>query len=466
MSSFFEDTLANIDLAAPFAGAERGLVEQIKHCNALLQLRFPIRRDDGNIDVVFAYRAQHSHHTLPCKGGIRFSPKVGADETQALAALMTFKCAIVDVPFGGAKGGVCIDSKALSIHERERVTRRYAHELTKRGFLGPMDDVPAPDYGTGPKEMGWILDTYKQLAQGAGNHNACVTGKPIPLGGIPGRTEATGLGVAYGIREALAGAEDVEPLGLTAGIAGKRVAVQGLGNVGSHAARALREMGAVLTALGEYEGCLVSPAGLDVEAVLGHRQECGSLEGFPGATFVPGPSAVLEQDCDVLVPAALERVISRKNAKKIRARVIAEAANGPVTREAEIELVKRGVRIIPDVYLNAGGVTVSYFEWLKNLNHVSFDRMNSRYLRRMQESMLGEVARISGHLASDEDRARIKAPREIDFVHSALEDTMIRAYADVRDTWRSQNTPDLRTAAFAFAFRRISATYQELGIFP
>ena len=464
--SFFQDVLLFIDRAGSYLDYHPKLLEQVKYCNSSLLLRFPVRMDNGDINVVEAFRAEHSHHRLPTKGGIRFAPGVTMDETMALAALMSLKCALVDVPFGGAKGAVNIDPRAISNGERERITRRYTAELIKKDFIGPEIDVPAPDYGTGAQEMAWICDTYKQMAKGAPNYHACVTGKPLDLHGIPGRSEATGQGVAFGIRQALEVAEDARALGLSPGIGGKRVVIQGLGKVGYHAACCLQELGAIIVGIGEYNGGLYDADGIDVEAALEWFRAHGSFEGSDHGTFIAEPTMILEQDCDVLVPAALEHVITSDNAGRIKAKVIGEGANGPVTPDGDSVLRDRGIMVIPDVYLNAGGVTVSYFEWLKNRNRVSFERMTSRYMLNMQKNLMHQFADAVGMDKAHMDIDRLRGPSELDFVNAALEDTMVRSYDKIRSYWEEKECPDLRTAAFASAIDKIASTYQTLGIFP
>ena len=454
------------DRAASLTRFPAGLLEQVKQCNSVYQMRFPVRDDEGGIRVVEAYRVQHSHHRMPTKGGVRFSLRVDEEEVMALAALMTFKCAVVDVPFGGAKGGIRVDPRACSEGFLERTTRRYTAELLKKNFIGPAIDVPAPDYGTGEREMAWIADTYKALRSDQLDVYACVTGKPVALHGIPGRREATGLGVCCGIREATGIAEDMRALGLETGLRGKRIVVQGLGNVGSHAARALARDGAVVVGMIEIEGGTHAPDGLDVEAVLRHRQETGRIDDFPGGKPVARDRG-LELDCDILVPAALENTITRENAPRIRARIVAEAANGPVHPDGEAILLERGVFLIPDIYLNAGGVTVSYFEWIKNLSHVSFERMEKRYQENAARRLLEALERLTGKSLSPGERDGLtQGPREIDFVHSALEETMATAYRHVRERWKALDLPDLRTAAFHFAIERVAQAYLTQGIFP
>jgi glutamate dehydrogenase (NAD(P)+) len=467
--SFLDQVNRSFDRAAAITEHDPRLLAQIKACNSVYRLTFPVKRDDGSIEVVQAWRAEHSHHKLPTKGGIRYSTTANEDEVMALAALMTYKCAIVDVPFGGAKGGIKIDRRQYSAGELERITRRYTFELVKKLFIGPGVDVPAPDYGTGPTEMAWIVDTYKSLKGGEElNGEACVTGKPIAQGGIHGRLEATGRGVYFGVREACEVEEDLRALGLVSGLEGKRVVVQGLGNVGYHAANFLQQDGAVLVGLAEFEGAIANPAGLDLEAVMAHRRETGSILGFPGATDIPNSREALELDCDVLVPAALENQITRENAGRIQARIIAEAANGPTTVDADEILSSRGVVVLPDLYLNAGGVTVSYFEWIKNLSHVRFGRMEKRFDEKAHRQLLAAVEKATGMDFSDQDMSAFASGAdEEDLVNSGLEETMINAFHEIREVQkRNGDDLDLRTAAFVNSIDKIMVCYEELGIFP
>jgi len=466
--SFFETVLSFFDKAATLTSHPKGLLDQIKYNNSIYQFKFPLKHDDGRYEIVQAFRVEHSHHKLPVKGGIRFSEVTTEDEVKALAALMTFKCALVDAPFGGAKGGVKIEPREYTASQLERITRRYTSELVKKNFIGPGVDVPAPDYGTGPREMAWIVDTYNAFHPGQIDAMACVTGKPIEQGGIRGRVEATGRGVFYGVRHALTYAEDLKPLGLTPGVAGKKVVVQGLGNVGYHAAKFFEEADARIVAIAEYDGAIFQPEGLDVEAVQKHRQETGSILNFPGAKNFNNSADALEHDCDILVPAALERQITSDNAPNIKAKIIAEAANGPITAEAEGILLKKGIMIIPDMYLNAGGVTVSYFEWLKNLSHVRFGRMSKRFEEASNRALLSVVERLTGKEISSEEKSFIaQGADEIDLVNSGLEETMVTAYELIRETMHKNNkVSDLRTAAFVAAINKIAISYSQLGIFP
>jgi glutamate dehydrogenase (NAD(P)+) len=465
-TSLWEQVCKSFDRAAAATDHAPGILAQIRACHSVYRFSFPLRRDDGRIEVIEGWRAEHSHHKLPTKGGIRYSMMVNEDEVMALAALMTYKCAVVDVPFGGAKGGIRISPHEYSTGELERITRRYAAELIRKNFIGPGTDVPAPDFGSGPREMAWIADTYQAMSRGELDALACVTGKPVGQGGIRGRKEATGRGVFFGLREAALMTDDMKTLGLSTGLAGKRVVVQGLGNVGYHAAKFLQEGGGVLVGLAEHEGAIANPNGLDLEAVMRWRAETKSLLGFPGSTALPHRDAVLELDCDILVPAALENVITADNAGRVKARIIGEGANGPVTAAADDILRAKGVLVLPDIYANAGGVTVSYFEWVKNLSHVRFGRMDKRFEQNAYTGMLGAIERLSGQrLPADEAARIVRGGDEEDLVNSGLEETMAVAYREIREIRLKKNL-DLRTSALVSAINKVAQTYRDLGIFP
>jgi glutamate dehydrogenase (NAD(P)+) len=466
--SFFQSVERSFDKASQFTKWETGILEQIKACNSVYSMKFPVKMDDGRIEVIEAYRVQHSQHKSPCKGGIRFSMAVNQDEVMALAALMTYKCAIVNVPFGGAKGGIKISPRTLSPYELEKITRRYTSELVKKNFIGPGIDVPAPDYGTGEREMAWIVDTYQSLKPGEIDAAGCVTGKPISLGGVRGRKEATGLGVFYGVREVCLMPDVMAKVGLTVGIENKNVIVQGLGNVGYYTAKFFREHGAKVIAIAEYEGAIYCKDGLNEEDVFQHRKATGSILNFPGATNVEKSSDALEMDCDILIPAALENVIDGNNAPRIKAKIIGEAANGPLTPEADDIFAKKGVLVIPDMYLNAGGVTVSYFEWLKNLSHVRYGRLEKRFTENANMQILKQIEDLTGKQVTNADKLVIAhGPDEIDLVHSGLEETMITATKEIMEIWNANPTiPDMRTAAYVCAINKVGTSYAELGIFP
>lgn len=466
--SFFGNVEKYFDKAAAYTAYPQGLLDQIRTCNSVYKMNFPVKI--GNkVEVIEAYRVQHSQHKVPCKGGIRYSLEVNQDEVMALAALMTYKCAIVDVPFGGAKGGIKIDPKSHTEEELERVTRRYTSELIKKNFIGPGIDVPAPDYGTGEREMSWIVDTYVAFNPGQIDAYGCVTGKPISQGGVRGRKEATGRGVYYGVREACNNTEDMKKLGLTPGIAGKRVVVQGLGNVGYHSAKFFQEAGAIIVGLCEWNGALVNAKGIDLEDVMTYRKNNGGkLEGYSKAKYLKNSHQGMEVDCDILIPAALENQITADNAPNIKAKIIGEGANGPVTPEAEAILNKKGVMVIPDMYLNAGGVTVSYFEWLKNLSHVRFGRMDKRFQESTNENFVSTIEKLTGKSIDNKQKSILMhGADEIDMVNSGLEETMISSYNQIRDTWKKQSKiKDLRTAAFVVAISKVAESYQLLGIWP
>jgi len=464
--SFFDAVCKSFDKAAKYTQFDEGILEQIKQCNSVLRMHFPVKIGD-KVEVIKAYRVQHSHHKLPCKGGIRFSDMVNLDEVMALSALMTYKCAIVNVPFGGAKGGISIDPKKYSAYDLERITRRYTSELIKKKFIGPGEDVPAPDYGTGEREMSWILDTYIAMHPGEVEALGCVTGKPVTQGGVKGRREAMGLGVFYGIREVCKNKEVMDRLGLSTGIKGKKVIVQGLGNVGYHSAKFFQEGGAIIVALAEYEGSIYCETGLDVEAVFQHRKKTGSILNFPGATNFAKNTDALEAPCDILIPAALENVINDTNANKVQAKIVGEAANGPLTPDADEILTQKGILVVPDMYLNAGGVTVSYFEWLKNLSHVSYGRLERRFMENQNANIVSQIETMTGNKVSDEQRKLlVHGPDEIDLVRSGLEDTMIKATNEILECCKNNpSIPDMRTAAFVVAINKVGNSYLELGIF-
>ncbi|MEZ6095978.1 MAG: Glu/Leu/Phe/Val dehydrogenase [Pirellulaceae bacterium] len=466
--SFSEQVNRNFDRAAVLTKHDPTLLNQIKQCNSVYHMAFPLRKDDGTIEVIHAWRAEHSHHKMPTKGGIRYSPDVNEDEVRALASLMTYKCAIVNVPFGGAKGGIKIDRTKYSMAELERITRRYTFELVRKNFIGPGVDVPAPDFGTGAKEMSWIVDTFQTLVHNEVDSAACVTGKPVPFGGINGRVEATGLGVFFGLKEACANKDDMARLGLAPGIEGKRFVVQGLGNVGYHAAKFMCEGGATLVGVVEREGSIYSESGIDLEALMQYRIDKKFILDFPGTTGTADNTAGLEFPCDILIPAALESVIHEDNVDRIQAKVVGEGANGPITAEASDRLFRRGVLVVPDAFLNAGGVTVSYFEWLKNLSHVRFGRMEKRFEERAFRGLLEAIEGATDkHFTEEMMRALSHGADEKDLVYSGLEETMSETYNEIREiSKRHDGKADLRTASFIDAIDKIALCYTDMGIFP
>ncbi|HKQ97231.1 MAG TPA: Glu/Leu/Phe/Val dehydrogenase [Candidatus Polarisedimenticolia bacterium] len=457
------------DKAAKNLSIPEGLLKQIKACNSVYYVQFPVKIGD-HYEMFQGWRAEHSQHRKPTKGGIRYSTEVTQDEVMALAALMTYKCAIVDVPFGGSKGGVNLDPKKYTKEQLERITRRYTAELVRKNFIGPGINVPAPDLGTGEQEMAWIADTYDALMPGQIDSLACVTGKPVTQGGIHGRREATGRGVQYGIREAFRIPEDVKTWGLEGGLAGKKVAIQGFGNVGYHVAKLLSEEdGCLIVGIGDVSGGLFNPKGLRIAELADYRaSNGGSIKGFPGATPLDKPSDVLEVECDILVPAALENQITLSNVDRVKAKMIAEAANGPTTLGADERLHARGIPVIPDIYLNAGGVTVSYFEWTKNLSHIRYGRMEKRLDEMFRERLVGTMESITKTPVSDTTRRELlHGAEEVDLVNSGLEGTMQTAYREIRNALKAEpKHGDLRTAAYAVAIGKVARAYTELGVFP
>ncbi len=469
--SFRENVDIMFNRAVALMDLSPGLAEKIRVCNSTYTVRFGVRLR-GRIETFTGYRSVHSEHMEPVKGGIRYALEVHQDEVEALAALMTYKCALVETPFGGAKGGLCIDPRKYEEHELEQITRRFAYELAKRDLIHPAQNVPAPDMGTGEREMAWIADQYARMNTTDINARACVTGKPLNAGGIKGRVEATGRGVQYALREFFRHPEDVAVTGLSGGLSGKRVIVQGLGNVGFHAAKFLSEEdGARIITVIERDGAVSNPKGLDIEALRHWIAQTGGVKDFANAEFTADGASMLEADCDILIPAALEGVIHRGNAARIKAPLIVEAANGPITAGGDEILCQRGCVIIPDMYANAGGVTVSYFEWVKNLSHIRFGRMQRRNEEAHALALVDELERLSADkqlgwtLSADFKDRYLRGADELALVRSGLDDTMRTAYQAISEVWRGRDdVPDLRTAAFIVAIERVAASYRAKGL--
>ncbi len=465
--SFRESVDLMVDKAMSAMKLDAGTAQAIKACNAVLQVQFPVKIR-GKIEVFTGWRATHSTHRLPSKGGIRYAPYVNQDEVEALAALMTYKCAIVDVPFGGSKGALIIDPAQYDRAELELITRRFTLELVRKGFLSPATNVPAPDIGTGQREMAWIADTYKHLHPEDINYIACVTGKPVQHGGIQGRVEATGRGVQYALREFFRHPEDVKSANMKGYLEDKTCVVQGLGNVGYHAAKFLSEEDGVrITAVIERDGALICDDGINIEDLYQHIIEHGTIKNFPSANFEEDGKAVLEKACDILIPAALESQITLENADRIQARLIIEAANGPITYGADEILNKKGIIIIPDSYANAGGVTVSYFEWIRNISHIRFGRMQKRHDELRGHQMAAMLEEVTGSKVSDSLRGSItRGADELDLVRSGLDDTMRMSYQQIRNTLEnSENVHDLRTASYVTSITKIAGSYIDVGVF-
>ncbi len=465
--SFTESVNHMADRAFEVLDIDPGIAAAIKACTATLEVNFPVEIN-GSIEVFTGWRSVHSSHRLPAKGGIRYATIVDQDEVEALAALMTYKCAIVDVPFGGSKGGLLIDPSQYSRDDMQRITRRFARELIRKGFLSPATNVPAPDMGTGEREMAWIADTYKHLHPEDVNYTGCVTGKPVAHGGLRGRTEATGRGVVYVMREFFRHADCVADAGLTAGLGGKRVIVQGLGNVGFHAAKLLREEdGCLITAIMEKDGALVNEEGLNIQAIRDYIVEHKTIIGYPDASFVADGKSILKMDCDILIPAAMEGQISPENAEEIKAVLIVEAANGPITFEADEILRQRGVTILPDAYVNAGGVTVSYFEWVRNLAHIRFGRMERRYDEMRGAHMLSAIQTMTDQPIPEWiQKELVQGADELDLVRSGLDDTMRLSFQQIKAVLDSNDkVGDYRTASYVVAIDKISRSYLDIGVY-
>ncbi|MEN8169666.1 MAG: Glu/Leu/Phe/Val dehydrogenase [Pseudomonadota bacterium] len=464
--SFLEGVDRIVDRATLAAGLDPKTACVIKEGSAVIQLKFPVRVR-GGVEVFTGWWAVHSAHRLPAKGGLRFAPHVNQDETEALSALMSYKCALADIPFGGAKGGLMIDPGKYTVDELRNITRQFGIELAGRGFLNPATNVPAPDMGTSSQEMAWIADAYKSLFPEDMNHDACVTGKPLNRGGIPGRTEATGKGVQYALQELFRHPDELEKTGLVDGLAGQRVIIQGLGNVGYHTAKFLSEEDKVkVVAIIERDGAVINEEGLNVHDVRQHLAETGGVRDFPGGTYVEDGAGVLTMECDILIPAALESQINANNAMHIQTKLIVEAANGAVTYEADEILRRRGVVMLPDVWVNAGGVTVSYFEWTRNLSHMRFGRLQRRFDELRGTCYATAIEEMTEKEMPGKLRTEIvRGASELDLVRSGLDDTMRMAFADIRDTMkRDPEIKDYRTAAFVIAINKLAQSYYDLGL--
>uniref|UniRef100_A0A8C8M9I9 Glutamate dehydrogenase n=1 Tax=Oncorhynchus tshawytscha TaxID=74940 RepID=A0A8C8M9I9_ONCTS len=415
----------------------RGILKIIKPCNHILSVSFPIKRDNGEWEVIEGYRAQHSQHRTPCKGVKYSMPFI----------ILLFLC--------------------LQDNELEKITRRFTIELAKKGFIGPGIDVPAPDMSTGEREMSWIADTY---ANTMGHHDinahACVTGKPISQGGIHGRISATGRGVFHGIENFINEAAYMSQLGLSPGFTDKTFVIQGFGNVGMHSMRYLHRFGAKCVGVGEMDGNIWNPNGIDPKELEDYKLQHGTIVGFPNST--PYEGSILEADCDILIPAASEKQLTRNNAHKIKAKIIAEGANGPTTPDADKIFLERNIMVIPDMYLNAGGVTVSYFEWLKNLNHVSYGRLTFKYERDSNYHLLSksDTSQTVGILIFIVfSFVWFQGASEKDIVHSGLAYTMERSARQIMRTANKYNLGlDLRTAAYVNAIEKVFKVYNEAGL--
>ncbi len=464
--SFLRDVDRQFEQAATHVPMQDGLAEKIRTCNATYVMRFGVRLR-GRMETFTGWRAVHSTHITPAKGGIRYALDADQEEVEALAALMTYKCALMGLPFGGSKGALRIDPKKWNREELEKITRRFTQELARHNFLSPSQNVPAPDMGTGELTMVWMTDEYRRWSPNDINAFACVTGKPLAAGGIEGRIEATGRGVQYAIREFFRHEEDVAKAGLTSGLSGKRVIIQGLGNVGYHAAKFLSEQdGCKVIAVIERDGAVHADQGIEIEDLSRHKQENNGVRGYPHANFVEDGASLLAAECDILIPAAMEGVINSENAKTVQAKLIAEAANGPTTFEADKILRARGVAVLPDLYVNAGGVIVSYFEWVKNLTHIPFGLMERRHHETSHRMLAHSLEAMTGkQFPSENASAFLSGAREIDLVRSGLDEMMRGAYGEIAEARRINGEElDMRTAAYTIALKRITEAYNAIGL--
>ena len=462
--TFLNSVELMFEQAADLIGLPEDLRHKIKVCNSSYTVRFGVRLR-GKLHTFTGYRSVHSEHREPVKGGIRFSPQADQNEVEALASLMSYKCALVEAPFGGSKGALVIDPSEWEVHELERITRRFTQELAKRDLISPAQNVPAPDMGSGEREMAWMADEYRRLFPNDMNTWACVTGKPVSKGGIRGRVEATGRGIQYALQEAFRHPEDIAWAGLSGSLKGKRIVVQGLGNVGYHAAQFLSQQDdALIVGVIERDGAVLNDKGIDIDGLHQYIYNNGGVTGYKG--YTEDSDSVLTMDCDILIPAAMEGVITADNASDIKANIIIEAANGPVTFSANEILRARNCLIIPDLYANAGGVTVSYFEWVKNLGRIRFGRMQRRQHERQTQFMIEAIEELVGKTFPAEALQKIQeGPRELDLVRSGLDDVMREGYCAMSKKWHSDSRiPDLRTAAMMIAIERISDAYSSLGM--
>ena len=463
--TFKENVNAFVLKAAKALKLKDDLINHIRSTHSVIQVNVGIKIKN-KIENFTGWRAVHSEHRLPSKGGIRYSPHVNQDETEALAALMTYKCAVVDIPFGGSKGSLKIDPNKYTEQELKSITHLYAERLIKKGFLSPATNVPAPDVGTGEREMVWIMDTYKNLFPNDINYLACVTGKPIAYGGIRGRAASTGRGVEESIREYLRHEKLYKRAKLKPIISENKIIIQGFGKVGKSLAIELftRDQAKII-AIGEYDGYLHNEQGIDIPSVVRHFDKTRSFKNFKGAKFIDKPDEILTLQCDILIPAALESVINMRNVEKIKTKLIVEAANGPVTYNADEFLNKKGIDILPDIYVNSGGVVVSYFEWVKNITHVRFGRLQRRYEENKMNELIHVVEDATGRTIPEKYKQNIiQGVQEVDLVNSGLEDVMRETFKEILKNLKILKKSSLRTAAYAIALNKLKQFHQDMGV--
>ena len=451
------DTITKINI-------DSNIAKILKTCRSVLQVKFPVKIKN-QIEIFHGWRAVHSTHRLPVKGGLRFSTNVNQEEVEALASLMTFKCAVVDVPFGGAKGGLLIDPKKYDEESLEKITKKFARELIRKGYLSPARDVPAPDMGTSQREMGWILDAYKSLRPDDINHAACVTGKSTDHGGIKGRLEATGRGVCEALKEFFRHSNELTKHGIDGTLSDQTIIIQGFGNVGLNSAKALYDNGARIIGVAEREGGIFSEDGIDIYQLEKYQSEKQTILNFPNTQNIKKSIDLLSYKCDILIPAALEGVITLNNADTIQAKIICEGANGPITYRANKKLLEKKKVIIPDIYANAGGVTVSYFEWIRNTSHIRMGRLNKRYEEDRGEAIIKAIQSISDKtIPKNLIKQLVHGANEEDIIASGLEDTMRTSFQDMLENKEKYDLDSYRMSAYAVALKKIEKSYLELGI--
>jgi glutamate dehydrogenase (NAD(P)+) len=463
--SFKDNVNLHVDKSAKLLNFSDDLLEHLKSTHSLIKVNVGVVLD-GKINNFTGWRAVHSEHILPTKGGLRYSETVDQDDTEALASLMTYKCAIVNIPFGGAKGGLKINPKNYTMPQLREITKAFASKLINKGFISPALNVPAPDVGTSEREMEWILETYKTLKPDDINYRGCVTGKPLHRGGIAGRTEATGRGIEEVVREIFRHEDVVKEAGLKNELKDNEIIVQGFGNVGSNLAKHLYNRdNAKIVAIGEFDGYLYNKKGIDINALIKFFQKNKSINNPKLGEFKNKPSELLELDCDILIPAALENAITIDNVDKIKTKLIIEAANGPISFEADQKLFEKGVMIIPDIYVNAGGVVVSYFEWVKDISHIRFGRVEKRF---QEQKILDIIDLIDKKTNTKTDFDTIKnivhGADEEDLAFSGLEDSMRNAFIEIYNA-KKQIKRSFRDSAYYVSLKKIRNFYTVEG-FP
>ncbi len=466
MSDFLSDTTKFVNKALKHSDISPGLANKIITCNSTYTVRFGVRlRDD--IHTFEGWRSVHSEHMEPTKGGIRYDLATHSEEVEALAALMSYKNAIINVPFGGSKGGLRINPDDWSRKEIEKITRRFAQELIKRDLISPSQNVPAPDIGTSSEEMAWIADEYRKIKPTDINAAACVTGKPPTKNGLVGREEATGRGVQYIVREFFKNEDLLKLINFTNSMEDKTFIVQGLGNVGFNAAKFISEENKMkLIGIAEHNGGIYNINGINAEHAKKYFVKHKSFEKYPKATFIKDGSLLLKKECDLLIPAAREAVITEKNANQIKAKLIIEAANGPITYKAHSILNKKKVFIIPDILANSGGVAVSYFEWVKNIRHIRFGRLEKRENLFQFNTLIEGIESMTGKTMPQEFKSNfLNGVDEIDLIRSGLDDMMIDGFQEVKKEFMSNDKiTDFRTAAYKVAIEKIAMSYDSIGL--